>query len=67
MLVRSGPLPNGTGWRFESKLDGFRCLARTHGDRVRLRSRRGWNMTELLREFLATLPDDVQLDGELIA
>ncbi len=30
-LARSGPLPHGRGWSFESKLDGFRCLVCTHG------------------------------------
>jgi ATP-dependent DNA ligase len=66
MLARSGPLPTGGGWRFEPKLDGFRCLTCTHGGRVRVRSHRGWDMTTLVPE-LAELPADVQLDGELIA
>jgi bifunctional non-homologous end joining protein LigD len=66
MLARSGPLPSGPGWRFEPKLDGFRCLTCTHGGRLRVRSRRGWDMTKQLNE-LADLPTDVQLDGELIA
>jgi ATP-dependent DNA ligase len=25
MLARSGPIPAGSGWVFEPKLDGFRC------------------------------------------
>jgi hypothetical protein len=33
MLARPAPLPTGAGWRFEPKLDGFRRLAYTHGDR----------------------------------
>ena len=66
MLARSGPLPTGSGWRFEPKLDGFHCLTCTHGGRLRVRSRRGWDMTKLLPE-LGELPADVQLDGELIA
>jgi hypothetical protein len=33
MLARSGPLPAGPGWRFESKLEAFRCLTCTHGAR----------------------------------
>jgi bifunctional non-homologous end joining protein LigD len=66
MLARSAPLPAGPGWRYEPKLDGFRCLACTHRGRLSVRSRRGWDMTALLPE-LADLPADVQLDGELVA
>jgi bifunctional non-homologous end joining protein LigD len=66
MLARSGPIPTGPGWRFEPKLDGFRCLVCTHGG-FRARSRRGWNMTPLLPELEQALPADVQLDGELVA
>ena len=44
MLAHSGPLPTGPGWRFEPKLDGFRCRACTHGGRLRVRSRRGWDI-----------------------
>jgi ATP-dependent DNA ligase len=51
MLARPGPLPIVNGWRFEPKLDGFRCLACTHGGRLRVRSRRGWDMTNLLPEL----------------
>jgi bifunctional non-homologous end joining protein LigD len=66
MLARSGPIPTGPGWRFEPKLDGFRCLVCTHG-RFRARSRRGWNMAPLLSELEQALPANVQLDGELVA
>jgi ATP-dependent DNA ligase len=65
MLARSGPLPTGRGWAFEVKLDGFRCLVDTY-EGFRARSRRGWNMTALLPE-LEALPEDLQLDGELVA
>jgi bifunctional non-homologous end joining protein LigD len=67
MLARSGLLPAARGWRFEPKLDGFRCLVCTHGGRFRARSRRGWDMTSLLPELAAQLPADVQLDDELVA
>jgi bifunctional non-homologous end joining protein LigD len=66
MLARSGPVPEGVGWRFEPKLDGYRCLVCTHA-RFRARSRRGWNMTPLLPELEQALPPNVQLDGELVA
>src|SRR6476620_8299560 len=67
MLARSGPVPTGRGWRFEPKLDGFRCFVCTHGSRFRAKSRRGWDMTAKLPELALSLGADVQLDGELIA
>jgi bifunctional non-homologous end joining protein LigD len=66
MLARAGTIPHGHGWVFEPKLDGFRCLVCTHHG-FRARSRRGWNMTELLPELADALPEGVQLDGELVA
>jgi len=54
-------------WRFEPKLDGFRCLTCTHGGTFRARSRRGWTMTTLPPELARSLLPDVQLDGELVA
>ena len=65
MLSRPGPLPSGSGWSFEVKWDGFRALVSTE-DSLRVRSRRGWNTTELLPE-LAALPTGLLLDGELVA
>ena len=65
MLGKSGPLPEGPEWRFELKLDGFRAMVSTTGG-LRVRSRRGWDMTSLVPE-LANLPPRLTLDGELIA
>ena len=45
MLSRSGPLPSGPNWRFELKWDGFRAIISTE-DGLRVRSRRGWDMTK---------------------
>ena len=64
MLARSGPIATGTGWVFEPKLDGYRCLVCTHG-RLRASSRRGWDISALLPELEGALPPDVQLDGDL--
>lgn len=50
MLMRGGPIPAGTGWSFEVKWDGFRALVSTL-DGVRVRSRRGWDMTKKLPEL----------------
>jgi bifunctional non-homologous end joining protein LigD len=65
MLSRPGPLPFGPGWSFELKWDGFRALVSTE-DGLRVRSRRGWNMTELVPE-LRGLAAGLVLDGELVA
>jgi bifunctional non-homologous end joining protein LigD len=67
MLAKAGPIPAGSGWMFEPKLDGFRCLICTHGGRFRARSRRGWEMSDRLPELHNALPIDVQLDGELVS
>jgi bifunctional non-homologous end joining protein LigD len=65
MLARPGPLPPGSGWSFELKWDGFRAIVSTE-DGLRVRSRRGWNMTPVLPE-LRKLPTGLLLDGELVA
>ena len=65
MLAKPGPLPTGPGWSYEVKWDGFRALVSTV-DGLKVRSRRGWNMTEALPELRA-LPEGLILDGELVA
>jgi bifunctional non-homologous end joining protein LigD len=65
MLARFGPLPSGRAWSFELKWDGFRAIVSTE-DGLRVRSRRGWNMTPALPE-LRNLPTGLVLDGELVA
>jgi bifunctional non-homologous end joining protein LigD len=65
MLLRAGRLPVGPGWLYEVKWDGFRALVSTEAG-LRVRSRRGWNMTPLLPE-LHDLPAGLMLDGELVA
>ena len=65
MLSRlSRELPLGD-YAYELKWDGLRAMVST-ADGLRVRSRRGWDMTELLPE-LADLPPRLVLDGELIA
>jgi ATP-dependent DNA ligase len=44
MLASPGTLPTGSTWSFELKWDGFRALVSTE-EGLRVRSRRGWNMT----------------------
>ena len=65
MLLRSGRLPTSGDYAFEPKWDGFRALISKNGH-LRVRSRRGWDMTSLLPE-LAGLPDGLAVDGELVA
>jgi bifunctional non-homologous end joining protein LigD len=65
MLARPGALPSGPAWSFELKWDGFRALVSTEAG-LRVRSRRGWNMTPVLPE-LRRLPKGLVLDGELVA
>ena len=65
MLLRSGRLPTSGDYAFEPKWDGFRALVSRNGN-LRVKSRRGWDMTPLLPE-LAALPDGLGVDGELVA
>ena len=52
--ARSGRLPTSGDYAFEPKWDGFRALVSRNGH-LRVRSRRGWDMTSLVPE-LAGLP-----------
>ena len=65
MLLRPGPIPKGSNWAFELKYDGFRAIVSTENG-LRVRSRRGWNMTAHVPE-LEALPHGLVLDGELVA
>jgi bifunctional non-homologous end joining protein LigD len=65
MLARPGPIPRRGDWSFEVKWDGFRALVSTENG-LRVRSRRGWDMTEHVG-FLEGLPVRAVLDGELVA
>jgi bifunctional non-homologous end joining protein LigD len=63
--------PSGELWLHEIKHDGFRVIARKDGDRVRLYSRPGNDLTDrfpLIVEALACLRSrSVILDGEAVA
>jgi ATP-dependent DNA ligase len=65
MVLRSGRLPTGGDYAFEPKWDGFRALV-SRNRHLRVKSRRGWDMTSLVPE-LAALPDGLAVDGELVA
>ena len=63
-------LPEGEGWQYEPKWDGFRCLARRDGDEVTLTSKSGKPLGRYFPDVLETLEQlkdrDFLLDGELI-
>ena len=63
-------LPQGEGWQFEPKWDGFRCLARREGDEVTLRSKSGKPLARYFPEvadmLLGLKTKQFLLDGELI-
>jgi ATP-dependent DNA ligase len=63
-------LPDGEGWQFEPKWDGFRCLAWRDGGEVFLQSKSGKPLgryfPEIVESILAMRADRFVLDGELI-
>jgi ATP-dependent DNA ligase len=63
-------LPEGKGWQYEPKWDGFRCLARLEGGQVSLTSKSGKPLARYFPEVVEMLQDlkakQFLLDGELI-
>ena len=63
-------LPQGAGWSFEPKWDGFRCLAFKAAGAVELQAKSGKPLTRYFPEVAALIagtPDDhFVLDGELM-
>jgi ATP-dependent DNA ligase len=63
-------LPEGRGWQFEPKWDGFRCLAYKDGSRAVLMAKSGKPLTDFFPEIVAGLKAlPVQrfvVDGELV-
>ena len=64
-------LPEGDGWQFEPKWDGFRCLARRDGDEVTLTSKSGKPLARYFPEVVehaarGRRTERFLLDGELI-
>ncbi len=61
-------LPEGDGWAFEPKFDGFRAIAFVDGADVELQSRNGKGLTRYFPEVAASFPDArLVLDGEIVA
>jgi len=70
-LARSAKeLPDGDGWRYEPKWDGFRTIVFRDGDEVYLQSRNGKPMNryfpEIVPDILALDGNKLVLDGELV-
>jgi ATP-dependent DNA ligase len=70
-LARSAAdLPEGEGWRYEPKWDGFRTIVFRDGDDIRLQSRNGRPMNryfpEVVEQVKSLKADRFVLDGELI-
>jgi ATP-dependent DNA ligase len=63
-------LPDGEGWQFEPKWDGFRCLVFRDGEEVALQSKAGRPLARYFPEvadLVRALPEPrLILDGELI-
>jgi ATP-dependent DNA ligase len=63
-------LPQGEGWQYEPKWDGFRCLARRDGDEVTLTSKSGKPLARYFPDVVEMLEGikskHFLLDGELI-
>jgi len=63
-------IPEGDGWLFEPKWDGFRCIVFRDGDELELASRKERPFTryfpELLDPLRAALPARCVIDGEIV-
>jgi ATP-dependent DNA ligase len=63
-------IPTGSGWQYEPKWDGFRCLLFRNGRNVVLQSKSGRSLTryfpDLVEAALALKADVFVLDGEIV-
>jgi ATP-dependent DNA ligase len=63
-------VPEGPGWQYEPKWDGFRCLAFRNGREVTLQSKAGQPLARYFPEIVGALSrlraDQFVLDGELV-
>lgn len=70
LLLPASSLPEGSGWSYELKLDGYRAIAFKTSGHVKLRSR---NNKDFIRKYpgvaqaLTALPDETIVDGEIVA
>ena len=71
MLAKLSPeIPEGDGWFYEPKWDGFRCIVFRSGDDIELASRneKPFNryFPELIAPLLGAFPDQAVVDGEIV-
>jgi ATP-dependent DNA ligase len=70
LAKRVGELPEGDGWVFEPKWDGFRALVFRDGDEILIQSRDEKPLNryfpDLLAPLAAQLPARCVLDGEIV-
>jgi ATP-dependent DNA ligase len=71
MLAKlSREIPDGDGWLYEPKWDGFRCIVNRDGSEIELTSRGERPFTryfpELLPALATALPDRAVVDGEIV-
>src|SRR5690349_23869581 len=63
-------IPEGDGWQYEPKWDGFRCLAFRDGEKVELQSKAGQPLgryfPEIVEAVRALKPKKFVLDGEIV-
>src|SRR5437660_186350 len=63
-------IPTGSGWQYEPKWDGFRCLVFRNGKGVDLRSKSGRSLTryfpELVEAILNVKARNFAIDGEIV-
>jgi ATP-dependent DNA ligase len=63
-------LPKDSGWQFEPKWDGFRCLAFRAGGDVEIKAKSGKSLSrffpEVLENLRAVSAKTFVLDGELV-
>ena len=67
MLAKAGPLPEGPGWSYEPKYDGFRFMGTSDGSMFIGRNAVPWWGADYIADALRQLPDDTHVDGELIS
>ncbi|HSP17527.1 MAG TPA: ATP-dependent DNA ligase [Thermoanaerobaculia bacterium] len=70
LSTAAAALPEGDGWQFEPKWDGFRTLVFRDGDEILLQSRDEKPMNryfpELIEPITAALPQRCVVDGEIV-
>jgi bifunctional non-homologous end joining protein LigD len=70
LLLPAETLPEGAGWTYELKLDGFRAIGIKTGGEVRFRSRNDKDFNRkypAIARTLTALPDETVVDGEVVA